>query len=320
MRRREFIAGVAGVVALPLATRAQQSATPAVGYLSGGSPGDPLDTTAYFRRGLSETGFVEGRNVSIEYRWAEGDNSRLTALVADLVRRQVAAIAIPNTTASALAAKAATQQIPIVFFMGSDPVAIGLVASINRPGKNLTGFTSLSIEVAAKRLELLHELMPALTRMAFLTNPSNPVVADVETRGLEVAARILGLRLLILNAATPTDIDAAFTALAQQQVGALVVSIDTFFVSRVAQVVALAERYAIPAIFPWREATAAGGLMNYGTNLQDAVRQVGIYCGRILKGEKPGDLPVQRVTKIELGINVKTAKALGIVFPITILG
>jgi len=247
MRRREFIAGVTGVVALPLAARAQQSAMPAVGYLSGGSPGDPLDTTAYFRRGLSETGFVEGRNVSIEYRWAEGDNSRLTALVADLVRRQVAVIAIPNTTASALAAKAATQQIPIVFFMGSDPVAIGLVASINRPGKNLTGFTSLSIEVAAKRLELQHELMPALTRIAFLTNPSNPVVAEVETRGLEAAARVLGLRLLILNAATPSDIDAAFAALAQQQAGALVVSTDTFFVSRVAQVVALAERNAIPA-------------------------------------------------------------------------
>jgi putative ABC transport system substrate-binding protein len=162
--------------------------------------------------------------------------------------------------------------------------------------------------------------MPALTRMAFLTNPSNPVVAEVETRGLEAAARVLGLRLLILNAATPSDIDAAFAALAQQQAGALVVSTDTFFVSRVAQVVALAERYAIPAVYPWREATAAGGLMNYGTNLQDAVRQVGIYCGRILKGEKPGDLPVQRVTKIELGINMKTAKALGIAFPITILG
>jgi putative ABC transport system substrate-binding protein len=320
MNRREFIAVLGSAVAWPLAARAQQGSMPTVGYLSAGSLGDRLDTTAYFRRGLSETGYVEGRNVSIAYRWAEGNNARLPALVADLVRRQVAVIAIPNTTASALAAKTVTQTIPIVFFMGSDPVEIGLVASFNHPGGNLTGFASLSIEGAAKRLELLHELVPAVTPIAFLSNPSNPVVAEVETRRLQSAARVLGLRLLVVNASTPSEIEAAFAALVQQRVGGLVVSTDTFFVSHVVQVVALAERHAVPAIYPWREATAAGGLMNYGTNIRDAVEQVGVYTGRILKGEKPGDLPVQQVTKIELGINLKTAKALGLTFPLTLLG
>jgi putative tryptophan/tyrosine transport system substrate-binding protein len=204
--------------------------------------------------------------------------------------------------------------------MGSDPVEIGLVASFNHPGENLTGFASLSIEGAAKRSELLHELVPAVTPIAFLSNPSNPVVAEVETKRLQSAARVLGLRLLVMNASTPSEIEAAFAALVQQRVGALVVSTDTFFVSQVAQVVALAERHAVPAIYPWREATAAGGLMNYGTNIRDAVEQVGVYTGRILKGEKPGDLPVQQVTKIELGLNMKTAKALGLTFPLTLLG
>jgi putative tryptophan/tyrosine transport system substrate-binding protein len=321
MKRREFIAGLSLAAAWPLAARAQVGSMPTVGYLSAGSLGDRLDTTAYFHRGLSETGYVEGRNVSIEYRWTEGNNARLPALVADLVRRQVAVIAIPNTTASALAAKKVTQTIPIVFFMGSDPVEIGLVARFNHPGGNVTGFASLSIEVAGKRLELLHELVPAVTAIAFLANPSNPVVAEVETRSLQSAARVLGLHLLIMNASSPSEIEAAFAALVQQQAGALVVSTDTFFVSRAAQVVALTERHAVPAIYPWREATAAaaGGLMSFGTDLQDAVRQVGIYTGRILKGDKPGDLPVQQVTKLELVINLKTAKALGLTIPETLL-
>jgi putative tryptophan/tyrosine transport system substrate-binding protein len=317
MNRREFIAGLGSAVAWPLTARAQQAAMPKVGFLSvRREPGEP-HLMAAFREGLHEGGYVEGRNVEILYRWAEGRTDRLPPL-ADLVRRQVAVIATPDSTPATLAAKAATQTIPIVFAVGGDPVELGLVTSLNRPGGNLTGITTLSAEAASKPLELLHELVPASDLFAVLVNPTNRTIA-LEAKELQVAARILGVRLLILDAGSQSAIEAAFGTLVRERAGALVISSDNLFLTQRDQIVALAARYAVPAIQQYREFTAAGGLMSYGSSTTEMNRQVGVYTGRILNGEKPADLPVQRGTKIEFVINTKTAKALGLTFPITLL-
>jgi putative tryptophan/tyrosine transport system substrate-binding protein len=319
MRRREFLAGVAGAAAWPVVARAQQPALPVVGYLSGRSLADSVEVLADFRRGLAETGFVEGRNVTIEYRWLEGHYDRIHEMVADLVRRRVAVIAAPNTTASALAAKAASQTIPIVFNVGSDPVEMGLVTSLSRPGSNATGVAMLQTAVIAKRAELLHQLLPAATSIAFLVNPGNPGVAESETKEAQQAARALGVSLLVLNASNPSEIDAAFATLARQRAEALLVGSDVFFISRIGQLVAQAAHHAVPAIYAFLEQGAAGGLMCYGARLANTQRLVGVYTGRILRGEKPADLPVQQVTKLELVINLITAKALGLTIPETLL-
>ena len=317
--RREFITLLGGAATWPVAARAQQPAMPVIGFLGDGSLETRRDYLATFLRGLAETGYVEGRNVTIEYRWAEDRSDRLPDLIADLVRRQVAVL-VPTNTASAIAAKAATATIPIVFFLGSDPVQIGLVGSLNRPVGNITGVTGLSGELAAKRFELLREVVPAATLIAYLIKPDNPF-ADSESRVVQAAAGAFGLRLLTLTASNPYEIESAFESLPQRQAGALLVSADQFFdASQRDQIVALAARNRIPTMFGRREAAAAGGLISYGPDFADAYRQVGVLTGRILKGEKPADLPVQQATRVWLTINLKTAKALGITFPITLLG
>src|ERR1700730_11535527 len=321
MRRREFITLLGGAAAaLPLAARAQQPAMPVVGYLSARTPGDSVEVLADFRRGLAETGFVEGQNVAIEYRWLEGHYNRLQEMVADLVRRRVAVIAIPNNTGSVLAAKAATQTIPIVFNIGSDPVAMGLVATLSHPGKNVTGVAMLQTAVTAKRLELLHELVPTARSIAILVNPGNPGFAEADAKEAQQAARALGVDLLVLKASNSSEIDAAFATLVQQQAGALLISGDVFYISRTDQLVALAARHVVPTTYAYLEQGAAGGLMCYGASLTPTQHTVGVYTGRILKGEKPADLPVQQVTKLQLVINMKTAKALGLTFPLSLLG
>jgi putative ABC transport system substrate-binding protein len=317
MNRRNILTLIGGAAVWPVAARAQSM--PVIGYLSGRSLQDSIDVLADFRRGLAETGYVEGRNVAIEYRWVEGHYDRIPTMVADLVQRQVAVIAVPNTTASALAAKAATQTIPIVVNVGGDPVAIGLVASLNRPGGNVTGVSMLQNAAAAKRLELLHELVPAATSIGFLVNSTNPGFAEAETREVQSAARVLGLDLLVLNASSPSEIEAAFATQLQQKARAILVGSDIFFVVQGDQIIALAARHAVPTIYAYLEQAVTGGLMSYGANLADTQRLVGAYAGRILKGETPADLPVQQVTKIELNINLKTAKALGITFPLALL-
>ena len=319
MKRRTFITLLGGAAtAWPLAVRAQQSAMPVIGVLDGRSADESTPLVAALRRGLNETGFVEGRNVAIEHHWAHGQYDRLPALAADLVRRQVTVIATSGN-ASALAAKTATATIPIVFLTGADPVQAGLVASLSRPGGNLTGVTSLGVELGPKRLELLHELVPAATTIAILVNPANRS-AEIQVRDMQAAARTLGLEPHILQASTEREIDAAFAALTRLRAGALVISPEAFFNSRSEQLAALTVRHAVPAIYTYREFAAAGGLMSYGGSITDSYRQAGIYVGRILKGEKPADLPVQQSAKVELIINMKTAKALGLTVPFALLG
>jgi putative ABC transport system substrate-binding protein len=317
VKRREFIWMLGGAAAAwPLAAHAQQ-AMPAIGFLNGASSWEYAHNAAAFRQGLSETGYVEGRNVLVEYRWAEGHYDRLPELAADLVRRQVMVIAA-NTQAAPVA-KAATSTIPIVFVIGGDPVAAGFVASLNRPGGNLTGVSSLSVEIEPKRLQLLHELVPTAIVMAVLINPTNPN-AELQSRGMQAAARAIGLQLHVLHASTERDFDTAFATLVQLRASALVIGVDAFFITRSEQLAALALRHAMPAIFLYREFAAAGGLMSYGDSNADAFRLMGVYAGRILKGEKPADMPVQQATKFQLIINLKTAKALGLTVPLPLLG
>jgi putative tryptophan/tyrosine transport system substrate-binding protein len=315
MRRREFIAGFGSAAAWPLAALAQQPTMPVIGYL--GSQSADKNFTIPFLQGLKETGYVEGQNVAIEYRWAENQYDRLPALAADLVRRRVAVIATAGTPA-ALAAKAATTTIPIVFSSGADPVALGLVASLNRPGANVTGIANLGGELNPKQLQLLRELTPNTALFGVLADPAFPSTPSL-IAGLQAAARALGLQLVVVNARTESDLETAFPTFSQQRVGAVLVSNTSFYTRRIEQLVALAARYALPAIFPFREYALAGGLISYGSSFGPAYHQVGILTGRILKGEKPADLPVEQATKIELVINVKTAKALGLTIPETLL-
>jgi putative ABC transport system substrate-binding protein len=320
MRRREFISllGSAAVVG-PLTARAQQ-AMPVIGFLHSVSFDNLAHLVQSFHQGLKQAGFVEGRNVSIEYRWAEGHYDRLPALAADLVRRQVAVIAAPGGTPTALAAKAATATIPIVFLVGVDPVTAGLVASLNQPGGNVTGVSILNVDVVAKRLELLHELVPTAAVIALLVNPTNPVYTEPEIKEARDAAVSLGLQLHVLNASNEGEIDAAFATMVREGAGALVLSPDPFFNGRRVQLAVLEARHAIPVIADRREFVEAGGLMSYGPNLADSNHQVGVLVGRILKGARPADLPVQQVVKIELVINLKTAKTLGLTIPLPMLG
>jgi ABC-type uncharacterized transport system substrate-binding protein len=321
MRRREFVSLFGSAIASwPLAARAQQPAMPVVGFVHLTSPEPNRENLTAFRRGLAETGYTEHKNVAIEYRWALNQNDRLAALATELVRRQVSLIVVLESTNGALAAKAATQTIPIIFMQGADPVQIGLVDSLNRPGGNATGIDLLLARVAAKRLELLRALVPAAKSIAYLRNPTNPVYAETESKEVRAAASELDVRLLIENASRASEIETAFADLVQQRADALLVSSDGFFLTHPAQIVALAAQHAVPAIYGWRQAMAAGGLMSYGTNIIDAWRQAGVYAGRVLKGERPAELPVQQVTKVELIINLKVAKALGLTFPMSILG
>jgi len=316
MRRREFITLVGGAaVGWPLPARAQQPAVPVVGWLGSDSRESEEHRMVHVRQGLKEVGYSEGQNLAIEYRLAEGHYDRLPALAAELVRRQVSVIALHGLPA-ALAAKAATATVPIVFEFANDPVQLGLVGSLNRPGGNITGVSSLNVEVTAKQLELLHELVPDAALIGLLVNPNNP---DPEIqRDALVAVRRLGLQLHVLHASAERDFEAAFARLIQVRGGALMIGPDALFTSRSGQLGALAFRHAIPAICPYREFAVAGGLMSYGTNIANLYRQVGIYTGRILKGEKPADLPVQRAVKLELIINLKAAKALNLTVPLTL--
>jgi ABC-type uncharacterized transport system substrate-binding protein len=320
MRRREFIAFLGGAAAWPIAARAQQPAMLVVGFLGSDSPALFAGPLRFFRQGLSETGFVDGQNVTIEYRWAEGQNDRLPALAADLVRRQVNVIVAPASTPGALAAKAATTTIPIVFFTAGDPVALGLVASLNRPGGNITGLATLGRELVSKRLELMHQLLPTATVMALLVNPTNHALAESTAREARAAARTLGLQLHVLHASTERGFDTAFATLVQLRAGALIIAIDSFFTGRREQLAALALHHGVPAIYQYRDFAAAGGVMSYGGSLTNSYSLVGRYTGLILKGQKPADLPVQQVTKVELVINLNTAKALGINVPNTLIG
>jgi len=321
MNRRTLITLLGGTVAAwPLAARGQQPAVPVIGFLGGASPDRWVGRLRAFHQGLSETGYVAGRNLAIEYRWAEGQNDRLPSLAAGLVGRQVSVIAAPGSVPAALAAKAATTTMPIVFEIASDPVELGLVASLARPGGNITGVTSLNAQVGPKRLELLHELVPTATIVGLLVNPTNPNEAEPTTKNLQAAARSLGLEMHVLHASAEGDFDAAFATLIQLRAGALAIGTDPLFTSRLEQLAALTVRHAVPTVYQFREFTAAGGLMSYGGSLTDTFRAAGVYTGRILKGDKPADLPVQQTTKVELFLNLKTAKALGLTIPIPLLG
>ena len=318
MKRREFIAGLGSAVALPVAARAQRPTVPVIGFLDLGTPETRREQIAAFRRGLAETGYVEGRNATVEYRWAEGHNDRFPALARDLVRIPVATIA-SFSTAAVLAAKSATATIPIVFAIGADPVKLGIVDSINRPGGNVTGFSMLTNSLTSKRLEMLRQLMPQAATAALLVNPSNPNAAE-DVRDAQAAARALSLRLLVLSASTEREIEAGFASIGREHAEALLVSSDAFLNIHRDRLIALAAQHAIPSIYENREAPFAGGLMSYGPSNLDGYRQVAVYAGRILKGEKPADLPVQQPTKVEFIINMKTATALGLTFPLPLLG
>ena len=320
IRRREFIFTLGGAAAAwPLAAHAQQPAMPVIGFLNADSPqryGQPLSA---FLKGLGETGYVDGRNVAIEYRWAEGRYDRLPAMATDLVHRQVTVIAA-TSTAAALAAKAATTTIPIVFEMGSDPVRLGLINSLNRPDGNITGVTQLNWEVIPKRLELLHELLPTARVMALLVNPTDSVYAEMQSRAVLAAAHTLGLELHVLNASTEDDFNSVFANVVHLRAGGLVIGGGAFFYSRIKQLAALAIRHAVPAVFQSREFVAAGGLLSYGSEVTDAYRLAGVYTGRVLKGDRLADLPILQAMKVELFINLKTAKALGITVPLPLSG
>ncbi len=319
LKRREFITLLGSAAALwPLTARAQQ-AVPVVGVLSAEWPNLISDRLRAFHDGLRETGYVEGRNLAIEYRWAEGRNDRLPALAAELVRRQVTVI-VATSTPAVLAARIATTTIPIVFFVAADPVKLGLVTSLSRPEGNLTGVITLNVEVAAKRLQLLHELVPTATIVALLVNPSNTALAETITKELEAAARTLGVQLHVLHASSERELDTAFATLVQLRAGALVIGADALFNSRSEQLAELTIRHRVPAIYQFREFVSAGGLMAYGSTVLDTYRPLGVYTGRILKGEKPAELPVQQATKVELVINMKTAKALGLTVPLPLIG
>jgi putative tryptophan/tyrosine transport system substrate-binding protein len=317
MRRREFITLLGGAIAWPLAVSAQQPAMPVIGFLNSRASGEDPQLLTAFREGLKEAGYVEDHNVVIDYRFAGNQNERLPALAMELVRRQVAVI-VANGPA-AVPAKAATTSIPVVFVIGFDPVQFGLVASLNRPGGNLTGVINLFDEIGPKRLELVHELVPAATTVGVLLNPSYPTT-EIQLRDLQAAARSFGLQLHILHASSDHDFDGAFAKLGQLRAGALVIGNDPFFNSRSEQLGALSASHAVPAIFQTREFVSSGGLTSYGVNIADSYRLAGGYAGRILKGEKPADLPVQQATKVELYINLKTAKALGITVPLPLSG
>ena len=320
MRRRAFIWLIGGAAAAwPLAARAQQAALPVIGFLGPGSAESDAFRATAFRQGLTESGYVDGQNVTIDFRWAEDHLDRLPAMATDLVHRQVAVIATSSTPA-ALAAKAATNTIPMVFETAADPVKLGLVASLSRPGGNVTGVTSMGAEVSPKGLELLHELLPTARLMALLVNPADPALAVPQARQVLSAANTLGIELHVLNASTERDFDAAFDKLMQLRAGGLVIAGDALFTGHIEQLAALTLHHAVPAIYQRREFAAAGGLMSYGGSVTETHRLAGIFTGRILKGEKPADLPVQQSTKVELYINMKTAKALGLTLPLTLLG
>jgi len=316
--RRDFITLLGGAAAWPLPLSAQQAAMPVIGFLGSRAAGDDPHLLASFRQGLKEAGYIEGQNVAIEYRFAENQYERLPALAADLVRRQVAVIAANGPAAQA--AKAATATIPIVFTAGFDPVEVGLVESLNRPGGNVTGVSILDVELGPKRLDLLHELVPAATNVAVLINPTDRARADIISGKLQAAALTLGLQLHVLHASTDRDFDTVFAELARLRAGGLVIGGDPFFNSRSEQLGALTIRHAVPAVFQFRAFAAAGGLMSYGASLADAYHQAGVYTGRILSGEKPADLPVQQAAKVELIINLKTATALGLTIPLPLIG
>jgi putative ABC transport system substrate-binding protein len=318
LNRRDFIAVVGGAAATwSRAAGAQQPAMPVIGFLNSRASDENATLLAPFHRGLNEAGYVEGQNLIVEYRWAANQYDQLQALVADLIDRRVAVI-VANGPA-VRPAKAATSTIPIVFLAGFDPLAFGLVASLSRPGGNLTGVSVLDVETGAKRLELLHELIPTATIIALLINPTTPA-AETVTRDAQAAARVLGLQLHVLHASSDRDFEKVFATVAQLRAGALVIGADPFFTSRSKQLAELSVVHAVPTIYEFREFAAAGGLISYGTSIADAYRLAGVYTGRILKGEKPSDLPVQQATKVELIINLKTARALGITFPLTLLG
>jgi ABC-type uncharacterized transport system substrate-binding protein len=319
MRRREFIAALGSAVAGSLAASAQQRAMPVIGILGSTSSRVQANFLRAFHHGLGEAGYVEGRNVSIEYRWADDLNEKLPALASDLVRVPVNVVVAAASTPAALAAKTATATIPIVFLLGSDPVAAGLVDNLARPGGNVTGVTSMNMELGSKRLEILRELLPATNVIALLVNPTNPTITEPITRDLRSAARAFGLRLHILHATTEADFDSVFDTLPKLGAGALVIAPDALFISRNEQLAALTVRHAIPAIAQFRNFAIAGGLMSYGGSFTEGARQVGIYTGRILKGEKPADLPVQQMAKLELVVNLQTAKGLGLSVPPSLL-
>jgi putative ABC transport system substrate-binding protein len=315
MNRRAFIRLLGGTGAWPIVARAQQAVMPVVGFLHSASAASFGDLVAAFRKGLSETGYVEGRNLAIEYRWADGHNERLPALAAELVGRRVAVIVTPVSTAATLAAKAATATIPIVFVIGADPVKIGLVASLNRPGGNITGISDIGVELGAKRLGLLQELLPSAARFGVLVNPDNPGITEPFLSELQAAASAIGRQLEVVTASTNSGIDTALATLVKARADAFLISPEALFVTRRVQLLTLAARHMLPALYHRREFTDAGGLMSYGSSLVDQFHQTGIYAGRILKGENPADMPVQLPTKFEFVINLQTAKTLGIEIP-----